>query len=393
MFEIANRMKQLPPQFFANLVKQVNQEIQAGHDVINLGQGSPDLPTPPHVVEALQQAATKPQHHRYPPFRGHRFLKEAIAKRYLEDYGVTLDVDREIAVLFGGKTGLVELSQILLNPGDLCLVPDPGYPDYWSGVALAEAKMHMMPLLAENAFFPDFSQIPDEVATQAKLMFLNYPNNPTSAMATREQYEETIAYAKKNHIVVCSDFAYGTIGFDGRRPLSFLELPGAKEIGVEMYTMSKSYNMAGWRIAFLLGNPQIIEQIEIIQDHYYCSIFGAIQEAATVALTQDQSCVQELTARYEHRRNVLYAAMREIGWEATPCQGSFFTWLPVPKGMSSVEFVDIVLREAKVMFAPGIGFGEHGEGYVRCALLAEPERIREAIARIGKLNLFQVRTM
>jgi L-glutamine---4-(methylsulfanyl)-2-oxobutanoate aminotransferase len=389
MFKMADRMQQLPPQFFFELVKKVNREIQAGHDVINLGQGSPDLPTPRHIVAAMQAAVAKPQHHRYAPFRGHRYLKEAIAKRYLDDYGVELDIDREIAVLFGGKSGLVELSQVLLNPRDVCLMPDPGYPDYWSGVAMSGAQMYTMPLTLENQFFPDFNAIPADQLALAKLMFLNYPNNPTSAMVTAEQFATAIEFAKTHRIAICSDFAYGTIGFDGRRPISFLELPGAKEVGVEVYTMSKSYNMAGWRIGFMLGNAQIIEMIETIQDHYYCSIFGAIQEAAAVALTEDQSCVKELTARYEHRRNVLYAAMAEIGWVAPPCQGSFFAWLPVPSGMTSVEFVDLVLSEAKVMFAPGVGFGKQGEGYVRCALLAEPERIREAMARIEKLGLFR----
>ncbi len=388
MFEMSQRLKELPEQFFANLVKQVSVAINAGHDVINLGQGSPDLPTPPHIVEAMQHAVTKPIHHRYAPFRGHTSLKEAIAKRYFEDYGVILDPEKEVALLFGGKTGLIEISQCLLDPGDVCLVPDPGYPDYWSGVVMAGAKMEMMPLRESNDYLPDYTAISPTAVDKAKLMFVNYPNNPTGAIATNEFYEETVAFAAKHGIAVCSDFAYGAIGFDGKRPISFLATPGAKEVGIECYTMSKTYNMAGWRVGFAVGNAKLIEMIDLIQDHYYCSLFGAIQEAATVALTYDQSCVRNLNSIYEKRRQVLSDALNEIGWHAKPPAGSFFAWLPTPKGMTSTYFTEYVLREANVMFAPGIGFGSYGEGFVRCALLAEEHRIREAIARIGKLNLF-----
>ncbi|MFC5403754.1 pyridoxal phosphate-dependent aminotransferase [Cohnella soli] len=385
----AQRLQDLPEQFFAALVAKANARAATGRDVINLGQGNPDLPTPVNIVESLKTAADKPQYHKYPPFRGFTFLKEAVAKRYKEDYDVDLDPATEVAVLFGGKAGLIEISQILLNPGDLCLVPDPGYPDYWSGVALAGAEMAFMPLKADNAFLPNYGSLSPEVVDKAKLMFLNYPNNPTSAVATPAFYEETVAFARQHNIVVASDFAYGAIGFDGQRPVSFLETPGAKEVGVEFYTLSKTYNMAGWRVGFAIGNAQIIELINLIQDHMYCSLFGGIQEAAAEALSGSQQSVRDLVATYESRRNALYAALEEIGWKADKPAGSFFCWLPVPEGFTSMSFANLLLEEADVVVAPGTGFGANGEGYVRLGLLTTEERLREVAARIGRLNLFK----
>ncbi|QHT61805.1 pyridoxal phosphate-dependent aminotransferase [Paenibacillus lycopersici] len=384
----ASRMTGLPAQFFAGLVAKANAQAAKGRDVINLGQGNPDRPTPPHIVEALQEAAPNPLYHKYPPFSGYKFLKEAVAQRYLEDYGVELDPEKEVAVLFGGKTGLIEISQCLLDPGDVCLVPDPGYPDYWSGVALAGGVMEYMPLRESNGFLPDYGAVSPAAADKAKLMFINYPNNPTGATAGADFYAQTIDFAAKHGIVVASDFAYGAIGFDGNPPVSFLQSPGAKEVGVEFYTLSKTYNMAGWRVGFALGNAEVVSLINLMQDHYYCSLFGGIQAAAAVALTSSQQCVSELTAAYESRRNALFAAMDEIGWESRKPSGSFFCWLPVPKGHTSASFSDYVLEHADVVLAPGIGFGTHGEGYVRLGLLASEERLQEAIRRIGKLRLF-----
>lgn len=386
--EPAERMKRLPEQFFASLVSKVTRQTALGHDVINLGQGNPDQPTPPHIVAALQESSTNPLYHKYSPFSGYRFLKEAVAERYKQDYNVDLDPDTEVAILFGGKTGLVEISQILLNPGDVCLVPDPGYPDYWSGVALAGAEMAFMPLRESNAFLPDYSALSVDDLNRAKLMFINYPNNPTGATAPASFYEETIRFAAKNGIAVASDFAYGAIGFDGQRPVSFLELPGAKEVGIELYTLSKTYNMAGWRVGFALGNSEIVRLINLMQDHYYCSLFGGIQAAAAEALTGSQDCVRELVSMYESRRNTFYGALTEIGWKAKPSPGSFFAWLPVPKGHTSAELADLLLERANVMAAPGIGFGRNGEGYIRIGLLSSEERLKEAVSRIGTLNLF-----
>ncbi|WP_411347299.1 pyridoxal phosphate-dependent aminotransferase [Paenibacillus sp. WLX2291] len=384
----AGMMNELPEQFFAKLVQDVNRHVNAGHDVINLGQGNPDQPTPPHIVEELREAAGNPQYHKYSPFTGYPFLKEAIAKRYKEDYDVDLDPQTEVAILFGGKTGLIEISQILLEKGDICLVPDPGYPDYWSGVALSGAEMSFMPLTEDQAYLPDYSAISPDVLERAKLMFLNYPNNPTSATAPLSFYEETVAFARRNQVVVASDFAYGAIGFDGQKPVSFLQVPGAKEVGVEFYTLSKTYNMAGWRVAFALGNSEIIRLINLMQDHVYVSLFGGIQAAAARALTDDQQCVTDLVDRYESRRNAFFEELDKIGWKAEAPKGSFFCWLPLPEGMDSRQFATLLLEQAHVAVAPGIGFGTGGEGYVRIGLLTSEERLREAVQRIGKLNLF-----
>jgi aminotransferase len=384
----ADRLQTLPEQFFAALVAKANARAATGRDVINLGQGNPDLPTPASIVDRLKDAASNPKYHKYPPFRGFPFLKEAVALRYKEDYGVKLNPETEVAVLFGGKSGLIEISQCLLNPGDICLVPDPGYPDYWSGVALAGAEMAFMPLKEHNGFLPDYSSLTAAQLERAKLMFLNYPNNPTSAVANSDFYSRTVDFAKRNGIVVASDFAYGAIGFDGKRPISFLETPGAKEVGVEFYTLSKSYNMAGWRVGFALGNPEIIEMINLIQDHMYCSLFGGIQEAAAEALSGSQQSVRELVGVYESRRNALYGALEEIGWKAPKPAGSFFCWLPVPEGHTSMSFADLLLEQADVVVAPGSGFGTNGEGYVRLGLLTTEDRLREVAARIGRLGLF-----
>ncbi|MFE7061194.1 pyridoxal phosphate-dependent aminotransferase [Sutcliffiella sp. NPDC057660] len=388
LFQKSELLDQLPTQFFASLVQKVGRVVAEGHDVINLGQGNPDQPTPEHIVRSLQQAVDNPIHHKYSPFRGNDFFKEAIVEFYKREYNVTLDPKTEVAVLFGGKAGLVEIPQCLLNEGDTVLVPDPGYPDYWSGVALAKAQMEYMPLKEVYHFLPNYEDIDESVLDKAKLMFLNYPNNPTGAVATSKFFEETVDLADKHDICVVHDFAYGAIGFEGKRPLSFLQTPGAKEVGIEIYTLSKTYNMAGWRVGFAVGNPSVIEAINLLQDHMYVSIFGAVQEAATTALLESQKCVEELVDLYAKRRDILIKGLQEIGWEVTAPQGSFFAWLKVPEGFTSSEFADKLLDEAHVVVAPGIGFGSHGEGYVRVGLLTSTERLKDAVQRIQKLHIF-----
>ncbi|WP_404454634.1 pyridoxal phosphate-dependent aminotransferase [Virgibacillus necropolis] len=388
-FEQSETLKRLPEQFFAKLVKKVQHLQSAGHDVINLGQGNPDLPTPEHIVEALQGAAEDPINHKYSPFQGFGYAKKAMADFYQREYGVEVDPETEVAIMFGAKSGLVELSQCLLNPGDLALLPDPGYPDYMSGIALADAKTEMMPLLAENDFLPDYDGISVDALEQAKLLFLNYPNNPTSATATKDFFDETVAIAKKHNFCVLHDFAYGAIGFDGIKPQSFLQSEGAKDIGIEMYTLSKTYNMAGWRVAFAVGNKSVVESINLIQDHMHVSLFGGVQAAAASALNGDQNAVQQLLKTYESRRNCFIEKLNEIGWKVDSPKGTFFAWLPIPEGYTSEEFADILLEKAHVVTAPGNGFGAAGEGYVRVGLLADEKRLAEAANRIGKLNLFR----
>lgn len=387
-FEQSDTLKRLPEQFFASLVQKVQKLTEQGYDIINLGQGNPDLPTPPHIVEELKNAAENPRHHKYSPFRGQSFLKKAVTEFYKREYNVELDPEKEVAVLFGAKTGLVEISQCLLNPGDLALLPDPGYPDYMSGIALANANTAYMPLLKENNFLPNYADISDAVLNQAKLMFLNYPNNPTSATATKSFFDKTIEVARKHNICVIHDFAYGAIGYDGVKPQSFLQSEGAKDIGVEMYTMSKTYNMAGWRVGFAVGNSSVIESLNLIQDHLYVSLFGAIQKAAEKALVGDQTDVDNLVKTYAGRRDRFINKLHQIGWKVDAPKGTFFVWLPVPKGYTSEQFSALLLEKAHVVVAPGNGFGETGEGYVRVGLLDSEERLEEAVERIGNLDLF-----
>lgn len=386
--KISKRLQNLPDQFFSSLVEKVGKKVAEGHDVINLGQGNPDQPTPKHIVEAMKTASEKPLNHKYSLFRGKHELKQAAADFYAREYNVTIDPNTEVAILFGTKTGLVELPMCLMDPGDTMLLPDPGYPDYLSGVVLGEVQFEKMPLIAANNFLPDFTKIPEDIAEKAELMYLNYPNNPTGAVATADFFEETVAFSKNHNIVVAHDFAYGGIGFDGKKPISFLETNGAKEVGIELYTLSKTYNMAGWRVGFAVGNSEVIEAINLIQDHMYVSLFPGIQDAAIEALTGDQTCVGELTARYESRRDAFISACKKIGWEAVAPAGSFFAWMPVPENFTSSEFADYLLEEVSVAVADGSGFGEFGEGYVRVGLLMDEERLEEAVTRVSKLHLF-----
>ncbi|MER2088757.1 MAG: pyridoxal phosphate-dependent aminotransferase [Sporosarcina sp.] len=385
---ISNRLKNLPPHFFASLVRNVEEALSEGRDVINLGRGNPDQPTPPHIVKALQEAVEDPATHGYSPFRGIPELKQAVAEFYEREYDVQIDPKTEVAVLFGTKPGLVELPLAIMNEGELLLLPDPGYPDYLSSVSLANIKYDLMPLLAKNDFLPDYNALSEEQKKQAKLMYLNYPNNPTSASANIPFFEETVALAKANDIAILHDFAYGGIGFDGVKPVSFLQAEGAKDVGIEMYTLSKTYNMAGWRVGFAVGNAEIIEAISLLQDHLFIDIFPAVQRAAAAALTGRQDCVDELVSLYERRRNVLIAECRRIGWDVVAPTASFFAWLPVPKGYTSESFTKLLLDKADIAVAPGHAFGEHGEGYIRVGLLVDEDRIVEAITRIEKLGLF-----
>jgi len=386
--EFSDRLNQLPKQFFASLTRKVAAAIQEGRDVINLGQGNPDQPTPEHIVKSLQRAVENPMTHRYSPFRGTHEFKQAAADFYKREYNVDINPETEVAVLFGAKIGLVELPLTLMNEGDLMLLPDPGYPDYLSGVSLGNVKFDTMPLLAENNFLPDYQQLTEEQKQNAKLLYLNYPNNPTGATATSDFFEETVELAKKYNIGIAHDFAYGAIGFDGKRPISFLQTDGAKEVGIELYTLSKTYNMAGWRVGFAVGNAKIIEAINLLQDHLFVSLFPAIQEASVTALTDDQTCVDNMVKLYESRRNTFISECKKIGWDVQSPKGSFFSWLPVPKGYTSEEFADLLLDKANVAVAAGKGFGEYGEGYIRIGLLVDEERLVEAVQRIKKLGIF-----
>ncbi|WP_078998489.1 aminotransferase class I/II-fold pyridoxal phosphate-dependent enzyme [Streptomyces sp. WM4235] len=380
--EFARRIRDLPRSSFATTVGRIAELVEAGEDVVNLCQGNPDLPTPPHIVEALRREVLDPATHRYPAFSGMLELKVAIAEWYAAHHQVQLDPETEVAILFGAKAGLVEISQCFLNPGDVCLMPDPAFPDYWAGVVLARARMHPLPLLRENGFLPDYDALDPAVCDMAKLMFLNYPNNPTSVTAPLEFHERTVRFAAAHDVIVASDFAYGALSLDGDTPVSFLRAAGAKDVGVEFISLSKMFNMAGWRIGAVVGNRDVISAVNLIQEHCYVSLPPFIQRAAVTALTGPQDCVRELSDIYARRRDGFVAGLRGAGWHVDVPR-SIFAWLPIPGAGSSVAFADELLRTAKVAVAPGRWFGEHGEGYVRVSLLAPEDRLEEAIGRLA----------
>lgn len=391
-FQQSELLKTLPKQFFASLVSRVNAKIAAGADVINLGQGNPDLPTPDYIVQAMQQATAVAADHQYSAFRGEMRFKTAIAQFYFDTYGVVLDPATEVAVLAGSKIGLVELPLALMNPGETLLLPNPGYPDYWSGAALGRVAVEQVELKRENDFLIDYDDIPADVAQRAKFLYMNYPNNPTGAVATADFYEQTVAFAKQNQVGIISDFAYGAIGFDGHQPRSFMQTPGAKTVGIETYTFSKTFNMAGWRVGFAVGNADMIDAINVIQDHLFVSLFPAVQDAAIVALAHyhDQnSAVANLVQVYQQRRDAFIQAVRTYNWEPYVPKGAFYVLMPVPAGYTSASFAELLLEEANVAVADALGFGDAGAGYVRVSLTTDTTRLVEAARRIGELSVFK----
>lgn len=386
-FEPSDTLQRLPRQYFTYLAEKKSKIKKLYRDVIDLGVGNPDLPAPEFVVNELKRAADDPTNDQYGPGRGTDYLKEAVAAYYKREYGVTLDPLKEVAVLHGSKAGIVEISQCLLNPKDTVLLPNPCYPDYLSGIALSEATIYDLPLLEKNGFLPNYEDIDDKTAVNSKLLFLNYPNNPTAAVATPEFFNKTVEFAAKNNICVAHDFAYGTIGFDDSKPISFLETDGAKETGVEFFTLSKSHNLAGWRIGFAVGNASVIEAINLYQDHTSVSIYGGIQRAAAAALNDDQSSVKKLTQVYERRRDLFLKELSDSNVLTTSPKGSFYIWMKVPNNYTSESFMDYLAHEAHVLVAPGDGFGSRGEGYVRIGLTQSDEKLVEAAKRISQLNL------
>lgn len=381
-------VQSLPEQEFSMIINQVNQLTRQGIDVINVGQGNPDLPTPSHIVDSLKEAAINEQFHKYAPFRGHSFLKEAISAFYKKEYNVDIDPDKEVALFNGGKAALYAVSQSLLNPDDLVLVPNPGYPEYLSGILMARANPYYFDLDATNDYLPNYQKIEPTIAQQAKMMYLNYPNNPTGAIATSHLFEETVAFAEKNNICVVHDFAYGGFGFDQKKAISFLSTPGAKQAGIEIYTLSKIYNMAGWRVAFAVGNEKVIQAINAFQDHVFVSLFGAVQQAAATALNEDQNCVTQLSQIYESRcEYFIQQCKQKLGWEIKKPAGAFYIWTPVPEPFDSLSFTQLLLEQAHVAVTPGAIFGSNANQYIRISMVTSNERLDEMIDRIQKLNI------
>jgi aminotransferase len=362
-----DRLERLPPQYFAALVGGI---AAAGPDVVDLGRGNPEVGPPPHVVEALQQAADRPDVHGYSPFRGLARLREAIAGRYRSVYGVELDPDREVAVVPGTKTAIVELALSLAERGARLLLPDPYYPDYLSGVAIAGAELGLVPLDPAAGFAPDLAAAPDAAA-----LYLNYPSNPCGVCVPAGVFEAAVEYAGRTGAAIVHDAAYVDLVFDGRRPQSFLTVPGAREVGVEMWTMSKSYGMAGWRIGFVVGNAEILERLNQWNDHTRVGIFAPLQAAAIAALEGPQDSVEDRRAAYERRRDTLLAALPE----PPACEGTFYVWLRLPEGVT----VERLLLEHRVGIAPGEGFGPSGAGWARVSLAVDDETLERGIERLA----------
>jgi aminotransferase len=362
-----DRLERLPPQYFAALLRRV---AEAGVDVVDLGRGNPEVGPPAHVVETLQEAAARPDVHGYGPFRGLPRLREAIASRYRDVYGVELDPEREVAVIPGTKTAIVELALCAAQRGDRILLPDPCYPDYHSGVALAGAQLTLLPLDPASGFAPDLDGAPDAAA-----LYLNYPTNPCAVCAPAGVYDAAVAYAQRTGAVVVHDAAYIDLVFDGRQPESFLATPGAIEVGVEMWTMSKSYGMAGWRVGFVVGNAEIVERINQMNDHSRCGIYMPMQDAAIAALEGPERFVEERRATYERRRDTLLAALPE----PPVCEGTFYVWLRLPDSLD----VGRLLTETGVALAPGAGFGPSGEGWARASLAVTDATLERGIERLA----------
>jgi LL-diaminopimelate aminotransferase len=383
----ASRLNHLPPYLFAELDRLVKEVQQQGVDVISLGIGDPDLPTPRHIVEALKSAAALPPNHRYPDYQGLDRFREAASGWYKRRFNVTLDPAREVCALIGSKEGIANFPVAVVDPGDIVLIPDPGYPVYFSGCVFNGGEPYFMPLRKENAFLPDFGAIPAEIARRARLMWLNYPNNPTAATAEPEFFRRAVKFCLDNNIILAHDIAYSEIAFDGYRAPSILQIDGARDCAIEFHSLSKTYSMTGWRVGFTVGNAQLVGALGTVKTNVDSGVFQAVQEAAIAALSGGDDKLNEYCAIYKERRDLMVAALRELGLECDTPRATFYLWARVPRGYTSVSFTERVLKETGVVITPGSGFGKSGEGYVRFSLTVASERLREAVDRIKTLRI------
>jgi LL-diaminopimelate aminotransferase len=378
----SNRLSQIPPYLFAEINKKKAALIEAGVDVIDLGIGDPDLPTPSHIVEKLIEEMQDPKNFKYPSFIGCSEFRQAVADFYKRQYNVEIDPDTEVLALIGSKEGIAHLIPTLIDPGDTVLIPDPSYPVYRMATYIANGQDYPMPLKQENNYEPQFDQIPEEIIHKAKLMFLNYPGNPTSATVDIQFFERAVSFAKEHKIPIAHDSAYNMVTFDGYKAPSILQADGAKGIAVEFGSLSKSYNMTGWRIGYIVGNKEVIKSLSTLKSNVDTGQFTPIQKAAAFALNSDQNCITKHNEIYKERMNALLDGLTSIGVKVDPPKGSFFIWAPVPEGYTSTEFATKVLEQAGVIITPGNVFGPSGEGYFRVSLSVPNERLYEAISRI-----------
>jgi LL-diaminopimelate aminotransferase len=378
----AKRLDEVPPYLFAELERKIAEKRRAGVDVISLGIGDPDLPTPQVVVDALAAAARDPRTHQYPTNHGSDEFREAAAAFYRDRFGVELDPGSEIVPALGGKEAVGHVALALLDPGDVCLSPDPGYPPYTSGPVFAGADVHYLPLTSENDFLPDLESIPAEVLRRANLLFLDYPNNPTGAVVRPGFFERAVELASANDLVVVHDNAYSELCFDGYRAPSFLETPGAKDVGIEIFSLSKGWNMTGWRAGLVVGNAEVVERYRQLKTNLDSGMFEAVQHATVAALTAAREFPLEMSAVYERRRDLVAEALAAIGLAVDPPRATPYFWVRVPEGHTSESFVELVLEEAGVVVSPGPSYGPSGEGFFRLSLTVPDAQLEEAVRRI-----------
>jgi LL-diaminopimelate aminotransferase len=380
----ADRIKNLPPYLFAAIDKAKQEARARGVDVIDLSVGDPDLPTPAHIVEALRQAAEDTSNHQYPSYEGKLTFRTAVADWYKRTFNVDLDPRNEVLTLIGSKEGIAHAPLAFINPGDVALIPDPAYPVYRTATIFAGGEPVIMPLLKENKFLPDLEAIPSEVARRAKIMFLNYPNNPIGATADRSFFRELVDFAREYNIIVMHDNPYSEIYYDGQRSLSLLEIDGAKDVAVEFHSLSKTYNMTGWRIGSVVGNSEVVAGIGKIKSNIDSGTFGAVQDAGIAALRSPDRVVDDIRKIYQHRIEILYQALRDLGLELEKPRATLYLWAWV--GGSSIQYAERLLEKTGIVATPGLGFGKYGEGYIRFSITQQTKRIEEAVVRLEKMG-------
>ncbi len=383
----AERLKALPPYVFARLDELKASARAQGIDLIDLGMGNPDGSAPREVIDAAIAAMEIPSNHGYPPFEGTASFRKTITDWYNRRYQVELDPDGEALPLLGSKEGLTHLALAYINPGDVVLVPNPAYPPHFRGPAIAGADLHPMLLTAENDWLIDLGKIPEDVARRAKILYFNYPSNPTAAVAPRDFYVDMVKFAKKYEILLVHDLCYAELAFDGYQPVSLLEIPGGKDIGVEFHTMSKTYNMAGWRVGFVVGNRDIIQGLRTLKTNLDYGIFSVLQTAAETALNLPDSHLKMVQKRYCDRRDFLITGLEELGWSIPKTKATMYLWVPCPVGTSSTDFALKLLQETGIVVTPGNAFGSGGEGYMRISLIADRDRLEEALSRMRQANI------
>lgn len=382
---LSARLDKIPLYLFAEIDRRIEEKKAQGVDVISFGVGDPDVPTPGSIVDALCAESHKPEHHRYPSYFGLAEFRESAARWFERRFGVALDPGLQILPLMGSKEGVAHIALALLDPGDLALVPEPSYPVYAMGTLLAGAESHFLPLTAGNGFLPDLESVPPDVARRSKILWLNYPNNPTGAIASNEFFERAIEFARSYSLVLAHDNAYSEITYDGYVAPSLFQFKGAMEIGVEFHSLSKTFNMTGWRIGFVCGNHEVIEALGTIKTNIDSGIFNPVQLAAVEALDHGEKTLRDMVKLYQSRRDLLVSELAGLGWEISPPKGSIYLWMPVPPGFDSVGFSTHVLDKAGVFFTPGNAYGPSGEGYVRLSLTVPDDKIKEAMARLKEV--------